>query len=250
MKLHVIAASVAALLLSAGVVTAQAQTAPAARPAARPAAAAPAAPAAGTLPVVDKTHASYALGWNLGQEMKAGGEPIDIATVVRGLQDAFGGKQPAYTDDQLRTAYGGYQQRLEAKAQAAFRKALDDNKAQSAGFLAQYKAQPGVVTMPSGIMYRIAKPGTGAKPTANSEVQIAFRSFLAAVGTPLSGVQTPPPFKVSAAPIPAIRDTLPLMQQGTVWEVVIPPGVSLGAGQNAEFAQQAIAMQIELGSVK
>ena len=247
MKLHVLAASVVALLLSAGVATAQTQPAPAARPAAaRPAAAAPAA----ALPVVDKTHASYALGWNLGQELRVGAEPIDIATVVRGLQDAFGNKQPAYTEDQLRTAYSGYQQRMEAKAQAAFRKALDDNKAQSTAFLAQYKAQQGVVTMPNGIMYRIAKPGTGAKPTANSEVQIAFRSFLAAVGTPLSGVQTPPPFKVSQAPIPAIRDTLPLMQQGSVWEVVIPPGAGLGTGQNAEFAQQAIALQIELGAVK
>ncbi len=243
MKLHVIAASVAALLLSAGITTAQAQTAPAARPAAAPAA----HPA---LPVVDKTHASYALGWNLGQELRVGAEPIDIATVVRGLQDAFANKQPAYTEDQLRTAFGGYQQRMEAKAQEAFRKALADNQAQSAAFIAQYKTQQGVVTLPNGIMYRIAKPGTGAKPTANSEVQIAFRSFLAAVGTPLSGVQTPPPFKVSQAPIPAIKDTLPLMQQGTVWEVVIPPGAGLGAGQNAQFAQQAIALQIELGSVK
>jgi FKBP-type peptidyl-prolyl cis-trans isomerase len=73
-------------------------------------------------------------------------------------------------------------------------------------------------------MYRIAKPGTGAKATANSQVQIAFRSFLAAVGVPLSGVQTPPPFKVSDAPIPALKETLPLMQQGAVWEVVVPPG--------------------------
>lgn len=244
MKFHALAASLVALTLSAGVATAQAQTAPAAAP--RPAT----APAAPALPVVDKTHASYVMGWNLGQELRVGGEPIDIATVVRGLQDAFGNKQPAYTEDQLRTAFTGFQARMEAKAQAAFLKALEDNKAQSAGFLAQYKAQQGVLTLPSGVMYRVVKPGTGAKPTANSEVTIAFRSFLAAVGTPLSNVQTPPPFKVSQAPIPAIKDTLPLMQQGAVWEVVIPPGAALGAGQNAQFAQQAIALQIELGAVK
>lgn len=242
MKLPLTAVAVAALALSAGGALAQAQTAPAPRPAA--------APATPAMPAVDKTHVSYVLGWNLGQELHNSGEQIDIATVVRGLQDAFGQKQPAYTDEQLRAAIGGYQQRMEIKAQEAFRKALADNQAQSAAFLAQYKAQQGVVTLPNGVMYRIAKPGTGAKPTANSEVQIAFRSFLAAVGTPLSGVQTPPPFKVSQAPIPAIKDTLPLMQQGTVWEIVIPPGANLGAGQNAQFAQQAIALQIELSSVK
>ena len=52
-------------------------------------------------------------------------------------------------------------------------------------FVTKYKAQQGVVTLPSGIMYRIAKPGTGAKVTQASQVQIALRSFLAAVGVPL-----------------------------------------------------------------
>lgn len=244
MKLRAIAASLAALTLTAGVATAQTKPATA-----KPAASAPAKPAT-TAPVVDKTHASYAFGWQLGQELAGTGEPIDIATVVRGLQDAFAKKQPAYTEQQLGAAYSGFQQRMEQKAQEAFRKALADNQAQSADFVNKFKAEQGVITLPSGIMYRVAKAGTGAKPTATSEVQIAFRSFLAAVGVPLSGVQTPPPFKVADAPIPALKETLPLMQQGAVWEVVIPPGKGLGGGQNEQFAQQAVAMQIELGAVK
>ena len=240
--MRLLAASLAALTLTAGIATAQT----------KPAAAKPVAPAAGTagMPVVDKTHVSYAFGWQLGQELAGTGEPIDLATVVRGVQDAYAKKQPAYTEQQLGTAYGNFQKRLEIKAQEAFRKALADNQAQSADFVSKFKAQTGVVTLPSGIMYRVAKPGTGAKPAATSEVQIAFRSFLAAVGVPLSGVQTPPAFKVSDAPIPALKETLPLMQQGTVYEVVIPPGKGLGGGQNEQFSQQAVAMQIELGAVK
>ncbi|MES2858187.1 MAG: FKBP-type peptidyl-prolyl cis-trans isomerase N-terminal domain-containing protein [Pseudomonadota bacterium] len=236
MKLRVLTATMATLILTAGV--AQAQTKPAA---------APAAPAASA--TVDKTHASYAFGWSLGSELLNSGEPVDVATVVRGLQDAYAKKQPAYTEQQLGAAYGGFQQRVQAKMEAQFRKALSDNQAQSTKFLTDYKAQQGVVTLPSGIMYRIAKQGTGAKVTANSSVQIALRSFLAAVGTPLSAVQTPPEFKVSAAPIPALKETLPLMSQGAVWEVVVPPGKGAGA-QNQQFAQQAIAIQVELGSVK
>ena len=242
MKLHVLAASLAALTLTAGIATAQTKPATPATPAAKPA-----APAAA--PVVDKTHASYAFGWSLGQDLQNSGEPVDIATVIRGLQDAYGKKTPAYTEQQLGAAYSGFQQRVQQKMEAQFRKALDDNKAQSANFITQYKAQEGVITLPSGIMYRIAKPGTGAKATANSQVQIGFRSFLAAVGVPLSGVQTPPAFKVSDAPIPALKETLPLMQQGAVWEVVVPPGKGTG-DQNQQFAQQAIAIQVELGSVK
>ena len=242
MKLHVLAASLAALTLTAGIATAQTKPAAPATPAAKPA-----APAAA--PVVDKTHASYAFGWSLGTDLQNSGEPVDIATVIRGLQDAYGKKTPAYTEQQLGAAYSGFQLRVQKKMEDAFKKALEDNKAQSTTFLTQYKAQEGVVTLPSGIMYRIAKPGTGAKATANSQVQIGFRSFLAAVGVPLSGVQTPAPFKVSDAPIPALKETLPLMQQGAVWEVVVPPGKGTG-DQNQQFAQQAIAIQVELGSVK
>ena len=249
MKLHVLAASLAALTLTAGIATAQTKPAPAKAPAAKPAAAAPAAGST-AMPVVDKNHVSYAFGWQLGQELANTGEPIDIATVVRGVQDAYAKKQPAYTEQQLGTAYTGFQKRMEIKAQEAFRKALADNQAQSADFVTKFKAQTGVITLPSGIMYRVAKAGTGAKPTATSEVQIAFRSFLAAVGVPLSGVQTPPPFKVADAPIPALKETLPLMQEGTVFEVVIPAGKGLGGGQNEQFAQQAVALQIELGAVK
>ncbi len=238
MKLRVLAAAVAALTLTAGIASAQTKPAPA-----------PAAPAAG-LPVVDKTHASYAFGYSLGQELANSGEPVDVATVVRGLQDAYAKKQPAYTQEQLGNAYAGFQQRVQKKMEDAFRKAMADNQAQSANFVTQYKTQQGVVTLPSGIMYRIAKQGTGAKATANSNVQIALRSFLAAVGVPISGVQTPPPFKVTEAPIPALKETLPLMQQGAVWEIVIPPGKGLNGAQNQQFAQQAIAMQVELGSVK
>jgi FKBP-type peptidyl-prolyl cis-trans isomerase len=97
-------------------------------------------------------------------------------------------------------------------------------------------------------MYRVLRPGTGAKPTATSQVEIVFQTFLAAVNVPLSGEQTPAPFKVADAPIPALKETLPLMQQGTVWEMVIPPG-KLGA-DNPQFAKQAVTIRAALSGVK
>jgi len=242
MKFRVLAVAVAALTLNAGVALAQQAKSAPAKPAA-------AASATSGQSASDKVYASYAFGWQLGQELANTGEPIDIAAVVRGVQDAFARKQPAYTEQQLGTAYAAFQQRMRQKAEEAFRKALADNQAQSADFVGKYKAQQGVVTLPSGIMYRVAKAGNGTKPTLNNEVQIAFRSYLAAVGMPLSSVQTPPPFKVADAPIPALKEILPLMQQGAVYEIVIPPG-KMGGDRNSQLAQQAIALQVELGNVK
>ena len=243
MKLRVLSATLVALTLTAGIVSAQT------KPAAKPATATAKPAASQALPAVDKTHASYAFGWTMGSDLINSGEPVDITATIRGLQDAYAKKQPAYTEEQLGQAYSGFQAHVQQKREAAFRKALADNEAQSADFVAKFKTQEGVVTLPSGIMYRVAKPGTGAKVTQNSEVQIALRSFLGAVGVPLSGVDTPPPFKVSDAPIPALKETLVLMQQGAVWEVIVPPGKGVGQ-QNPQLAQQAIAIQVELGAVK
>lgn len=241
MKLRVLSATMVALTLTAGLVSAQT------KPAAKPSTAKPAASQA--LPVVDKTYASYAFGWSLGSDLISSGEPVDLAAAIRGLQDAYAKKPPAHTEEQLARAYSGFQAHVQKKREEAFRKALADNQAQSADFVTKFKAQQGVITLPSGIMYRVAKPGTGAKVTPNSEVQIALRSFLAAVGVPLSGVDTPPAFKVADAPIPALKETLTLMQQGAVWEVIVPPGKGVGQ-QNPQLAQQAIAIQVELGAVK
>ena len=244
MMFRALAASVAALTLTAGIASAQTKPAAPAPAPAKPAAA-PAKPAA---PVVDKTHASYAFGWTLGQDLVNSGELVDIATVIRGLQDAYAKKQPAYTQEQLGAAYSGFQQRVMQKREAEFRKLASDNEAQSAGFVTKFKDQTGVITLPSGIMYRVLRPGTGAKPTATSQVEIVFQTFLAAVNVPLSGEQTPAPFKVADAPIPALKETLPLMQQGTVWEMVIPPG-KLGA-DNPQFAKQAVTIRAALSGVK
>ena len=84
MKLRVLAATVAALTLTAGIATAQTKSAPAkaATPAAKPVA------GAAEMPVVDKTHASYAFGWQLGQELAntdALREKV-VATIERKIQ--------------------------------------------------------------------------------------------------------------------------------------------------------------------
>ncbi len=240
MKLRLLTAATAAALilpLTTGVALAQASSPQTTQPATQ------SAPA-------DKGTVSYSFGYSLGAELARTGEQFDIATVVRGVQDAYAKKKPTYTEQQMETAYSGFQKRMQAKAEAEFKRALTDNQSKTPAFLTEYKAQQGVVTLPSGIMYRVVSAGTGAKPTAASQVQIAFQSYLAAVGAQMSGVQQPPPFKVSEAPITALRETLPLMQEGSAWEVVLPPGKGLTGPDTTKFANQAILMQFKLVDIK
>jgi len=119
-----------------------------------------------------KGQLSYALGYQLGREAAESGEQLDLAAMTKALQDGFSKKEPAVPVAQMRAAYQGMQQRLQAKAKAAFDKAATDNKTKSDTFLAQNKAKTGVKVLPSGAQYRVMEAGTGAKPTMASTVEL------------------------------------------------------------------------------
>ena len=147
MKLRLIAAAVAALALTAGNAVAQDTS-------------------------TEKGKLSYALGYDLGRNAIESGEQIDVNTIIKGLQDGYGKKQPSVPVDQLRTAVQNMQQRQQAKAKAAWDKAAAENKTKSDTFIAQNKAKAGVKALPSGVQYREMEKGSGAKPTQASTVAL------------------------------------------------------------------------------
>ncbi|MCA7026351.1 FKBP-type peptidyl-prolyl cis-trans isomerase N-terminal domain-containing protein, partial [Stenotrophomonas acidaminiphila] len=90
------------------------------------------------------------------------GEQLDIASVVKGLQDAYAKKQPAITSDQLKPTVEAFQKREQGRAQAAkaeYEKAAAENKTRSDQFMAATKAKAGVQTLPSGVQYRVSEAG-------------------------------------------------------------------------------------------
>jgi len=99
MKLRVLAATLAALSLTAGV--AMAQTAAPAKPAAP----------AQQLTAPDKATLSYALGYERGTMIARSGADIDPAAVTRGLQDGMAKKDPTISSDKLSNALNYFGQK-------------------------------------------------------------------------------------------------------------------------------------------
>ncbi|WP_101925307.1 MULTISPECIES: FKBP-type peptidyl-prolyl cis-trans isomerase N-terminal domain-containing protein [Luteimonas] len=230
MKLRLIAAAVAAITFSGAALAQQ-----------------PAAPAASAN---DRTTLSYALGFDLGNRLAETGESVDVNTIIKGLQDGHGRKDPTYTPEQMGTAYTGFQQRMQTKIVAERRAALTQNETAAPTFLSEYKAREGVVSLPSGVMYRVVEAGAGAKPSANSQVEIAYQALIVPAGIGLSSEDRTPPFRVSDAPIAGLREVLPLMPLNGVYEVVFPPGRFV-TGENAqEIARQPVGVMVKLLSVQ
>ncbi|MGN6112938.1 MAG: FKBP-type peptidyl-prolyl cis-trans isomerase N-terminal domain-containing protein [Luteimonas sp.] len=201
----------------------------------------------------DKGKLSYALGYQLGRETAESGEALDVATMTKALQDGFAKKDPAVPVDQMRTVYQAMQQRLQAKAKAEFDKAAAENKSKSDAYLAQNKAKAGVKTLADGVQYRVIETGSGAKPTQAStvELEVAGPFPWSQQPTPAPPAQKMNPTKLSEIEIPAIREILLMMPQGSKWEVVLPPEKAFGNDPRSPFPPNvAVQFEIKLVSVK
>ena len=231
MKLRLLAATVAALTLTAGLAVAQ-DTAS------------------------EKGKLSYYFGYDFGRSLADSGEPVDVATLVKAVQDGYAKKQPAVAAEQLRPAVEAFQKRQQAKAQAEkakWDKAASDNKTKSDQFLAQNKAKTGVKVLPSGVQYRIVETGTGAKPTLASTVALEVGGPYPFGQHPTQGDQPQkiPAVKLSEVEMAAMREVLALMPAGSKWEVVLPSDKAFGADPRTGFPPNvAVAFDVKLVSVK
>ena len=233
MKLRLLAVALTALTLTAGAASAQDTSS-------------------------DKGKLSYAFGYDLGRNLAESGEPVDINTVIKAVQDGYAKKQPTVPVEQLRSTVEAWQKRQMAKAKAEFDKAAAENKTKSDQFLAQNKAKPGVKVLPSGVQYRILETGNGAKPTQTSDVQLQYkgslsdgRTFLDTSAAPQGQQAGPVNLKVSAIPLVGLREALTQMPAGSRWEVVLPADKAYGATPQSPIGpNQAVVFDVKLISVK
>jgi FKBP-type peptidyl-prolyl cis-trans isomerase FklB len=190
------------------------------------------APAKAAAPLVlktDKEKQSYAMGMNLGMGLHRQGLTLDTTLVARGMKDAMTGSKTALTEDEARAAVQQLQNEVRQKMQAKAQEEGAANRKEAEAFLAANKSKPGVVTLPSGLQYKILKEGTGPKPTANDTVTCNYR------GTLISGKEfdssykrgQPASFPVSGV-IKGWTEALQLMPVGSKWQLFLPADLAYG----------------------
>jgi len=265
-----------ASLLTAGMMllgNALAQQTPAANPQQPPAAKAQPAPSAGAqkapaaktglatkprTPSVltlktQKDKVSYALGMNLGTNLHKETVEVDPAIVLRGLKDALASGKMLLTEDEARAVLTQLQTEVRGKQQEKMKVAGEMNKKESVEFLAANKAKDGVVTLPSGLQYKILTAGTGPKPTASDTVVCNYR------GTLISGTEfdssykrgQPASFPVNGV-IKGWTEALQLMPVGSKWQLFVPSELGYGdRGAGAEIGPGAtLIFEVELLSIQ
>jgi FKBP-type peptidyl-prolyl cis-trans isomerase FklB len=230
--------------------------APAAKTGQTPAAKKPAVPFSLKTPK-DKT--SYAIGVNVGKNLHKDSIDIDPAILLRGLKDALADGKLLLTEDEYKTVMVALQMDLRKKQAEEAKKqneqmqiVAEKNKQEGEAFLAANKTQDGVVTLPSGLQYKILTAGTGPKPAATDTIVCNYK------GTLLNSTEFDSSYKRGQPLIIAVNgvikgwtEALQLMPVGSKWQLFIPSDLAYGQRAPAEIGPNAtLVFEVELLSIQ
>jgi FKBP-type peptidyl-prolyl cis-trans isomerase len=177
-----------------------------------------------------KNDVSYAAGMNLARALEEQSVEVDVALLMQGVKDALSGGKTLMTVEEALAALEGLQIDQRIVEAGLNRKAIaDKNKREGEAFLAANKNKEGVVTLPSGLQYKIIKASEGKKPTADDSVTVRYR------GTFIDEKEfdntfdrkTPVSFPVKAV-IKGWTEALQLMPVGSRWQLFVPSELAYG----------------------
>ncbi|MEN9919649.1 MAG: hypothetical protein RL662_2085 [Bacteroidota bacterium] len=123
------------------------------------------------------------------------------------------------------------QDKVMKKQEEELKKQHADKVEAGAKFLAENKTKDGIVTLPSGVQYKIVKEGKGETPTAANRVKVNYKGTLTD-GTVFdtNAGKDPVTFGVTEV-IKGWTEVLQLMPVGSKWIVYIPYDLAYGAQQ-------------------
>ncbi len=196
---------------------------------------------------------SYSIGLNMGNNLKKQSIDIDIEILYRGLKDAVAGNKPLLTEQEIQGTMMNFKKEMQAKQAEQMKAITDKNIKDGDSFLAENSKKEGVITLPSGLQYKVIKEGTGNIPKSTDTVSVHYRGAL------LNGTEfdssykrgQPASFGVKGV-IKGWTEALQLMKTGAKWKLFIPSKLAYGdrgAGRNIG-PNETLVFEVELLSIK
>jgi FKBP-type peptidyl-prolyl cis-trans isomerase FklB len=211
-----------------------------------------------------KDKLSYALGMNVGSNLQSNlqRDAIEVNSnlVLQGMKDAMSGGKLLLTEAEARSVLTELQKDLMAKQRDAMAKqeekmkvAAEPNKKEGEAFLAANKTKEGVVTLPSGLQYKVLTEGNGPKPTVTDTVVCNYR------GTLINGTEFDSSYKrgePTSFPVNRVirgwTEALQLMSVGSKWQLFIPSDLAYGErGTGGDIGPNStLIFEVELLSIQ
>ncbi len=202
----------------------------------------------------EKSKRNYAVGVRIGESLKKQQTmELDRDVLIRGLKDSLSGSKLLLTEEEVRTTLTNIENELRARQFLAAKELAEKNKKDGEEFLAANKGKEGVVTLTSGLQYKILKAGDGKKPGMDEQVVFHYR------GTFIDGTEFDSSYSRNQPATVPLRKTikgwseaLQLMPAGSKWQLFIPPQLAYGQkGSGGTIGPNStVIFEVELISVQ
>jgi len=204
----------------------------------------------------EKDRFSYSVGYQMGGDFKQQSMDLDPDAFLKGVEDAFAEAEPQLSAEEMRATLLELKKKIVAmqKAKKADQRIERKNMkekywGEGREFLAENAKKDGVITLPSGLQYKVINEGNGRIPGPNDSVTVHYR------GTLIDGTEfgssyhdnKPGEFRVDGV-IKGWTEALQLMKEGAKWQLFIP--ADLAYRERGPLADKTVIFDIELISVK
>ncbi len=188
---------------------------------------------------------SYLAATDFAKTFRSQGVELDAEAVAMAVNDVVNGQEMRLSKEVIAQAVESFKEKAaarqqeqakqqeanEALAQAEREKLAEENNKAGDAFLLENGKKEGVVTLESGLQYKVIEKGTGPIPTSTDTVKVHYR------GTLLDGTEfdssykrdVPATFQVTQV-IAGWTEALQLMPEGSKWELYIPGDLAYGPG--------------------
>src|SRR4051812_29317598 len=169
-----------------------------------------------------KTRISYAIGLDIGRNLKKQKIDIDPQLLARAIGDVLDGKKPLLDEDQADNVMHEYQD-MRSKQLS------DENSKAETKFFAENKAKEGVKATKSGLQYKVLKSGKGKTPKATDVVTTNYEGKFLDGSVFDSSYRPGQPAKFGVDEvIPGWPEALQFMKEGDKWQLFVPPNLAYG----------------------
>ncbi|MGP0172880.1 FKBP-type peptidyl-prolyl cis-trans isomerase [Pseudomonas sp. NCHU5208] len=164
---------------------------------------------------------AYSLGARLGERLREEVPDLALPQLIEGLRQAYAGQPLRLDEARIERLLAEHEARMAQDPQRHAKAQQDEQR-----FLAEERAKPGVRVLEGGVLVSEVRPGSGAKPTARSRVQVRYSGQLAD-GSLFDESQTPQWFRLDSL-IAGWRSALLQMPVGAHWRLVVPSAQAYG----------------------
>mgnify|MGYP000111913656 FL=1 len=191
---------------------------------------------------------SYSIGVDIGKNMKTQELDINDKAMFAGWSAAFNGDTLQLTEEDMLATLNNFRKVMQEKVQQRAKAQAEENLTKGNTFLAENAKKEGVVTLESGLQYKVIEEGSGETPTEKSKVTVHYR------GTLLNGEEFDSSYKRGqpyTTPVTNVikgwTEALQLMPVGSKWELYVPSNLAYGNSPRGPGGpNSALVFEVEL----